>query len=87
MPILNGEMTDCTILTMIYYADLNKLEELSRENLEHALCGFIPEVTKVKGDGPYPGKTLYQMIVAIQKYLNINEINWKLIDGNEFQNL
>ena len=71
----------------IYYANLNKLEELTKENLEHALCRFIPEVTKVKGDGPYPGKTLYQMIVAIQKYLNINKLNWKLIDGNEFQNL
>ena len=64
----------------IYYAD----EELIKENLEHALCRFIPEVTKVKGDGPYQGKTLYQMIVAI---LNINKLNWKLIDGNEFQNL
>ena len=71
----------------IYYGNLKKLEELIKENLEHALCRFIPEVTKVKGDGPYPGKTLYQMIVAIQKYLNINKLNWKLIDGNEFQNL
>ena len=71
----------------IYFADLNKLEDLKRDNFEYALCRFIPEVTKVKGEGPYPGKTLYQMIVAIQKYLNINKLNWKLVDGNEFPDL
>ena len=71
----------------IYYADLNTLETLEKSNLEHALCRFIPEVTRVKGDGPYPGKMLYQMIVAIQKYLNINKINWKLVDGNDFHDL
>ena len=52
-------------------------------NLNHALCRFIPEVTKSKGEGPYPGKTLYQMVVAIQKYLNINKINWKLVDSKD----
>ena len=68
----------------IYYADLNTLETLEKSNLKHPLCRFIPEVTRVKGDGPCPGKMLYQMIVAIQKYLNINKINWKLVDGNDF---
>ena len=71
----------------IYYADLNTLETLEKSNLEHTLCRFIPEVTRVKGDGPYPGKMLYQMIVAIRKYLNINKINWKLFDGNDFHDL
>ena len=27
------------------------------------------------------------MIIAIQKYLNENQINWKLIDGQEFINV
>ena len=71
----------------IYFADLDDLPNLTKENLEHALCRFVPEVTKVKGEGPYPGKTLYQMIVAIQKFLNINKLNWKLIDSNEFSDL
>ena len=71
----------------IYYADLNNLETLEKNNLQHALCHFLPEVTKVKGDGMYPGSTLYQMVVAIQKYLNINKINWKLIDDVEFSDL
>ena len=47
----------------------------------------MSEVTKSKGDGPYPGKTLYQMIVAIQKFLQINKLDWKLIHGNDFQDL
>ena len=71
----------------IYYADLNNLESLTSDNFEHAMCRFIPEVTKVMGEGPYPRKTLYQMVVAIQKYLNINKIMWKLVDGVNFIDL
>ena len=33
---------------------------------------------------PYPGATLYQMIVAIQKHLRINGIRWNLVYGAEF---
>ena len=51
-----------TILT----TDLNEVENLTKENFEYCLVRFIPEVTKSKGDGDYPGKTLYQMVVAIQ---------------------
>ena len=71
----------------IYYADLNDLANLEKCNLQHALCHFLPEVTKVKGEGLYPGATLYQMVVAIQKYLNVNKVNWKLIDDVEFSEL
>ena len=63
------------------------LESLTKENLQHSLCRFVPEVTKRKGDGLYPGKTLYQMIVAIQKYLWINKLKWKLVEGAEFDDL
>ena len=71
----------------IYYADLLDLKSLTKENLQHALCRFIPEVTKKKGDGLFPGKTLYQMVVAIQKYLWINKIKWKLVEGDDFEEL
>ena len=65
----------------IYNADINDLPNLKKENLNHALCRFIPEVTKKKGDGPYPGRTLYQMVGAIQKYLNVNKIPWVIAEG------
>ena len=73
----------------IYNADLCDLESLTKENFEYSMCRFIPEVTKQKGSGPYPGKSLYQMVVAIQKYLNINKVMWHLADkkGTEFLEL
>ena len=71
----------------IYEADINNLSTLTRKNLQHLLCYFVSEVTKVKGDGPYPGRTLYEMIVAIQKYLKINRLPWKLVDSSQFPDL
>ena len=71
----------------IFNANLEDLENLNKIELEEALCHFIPEVTKSKGDGEYPGKTLYEMIVSIQKYLNVNKLNWKLVVGPDFNNL
>ena len=68
----------------IYQADLFNFETLTKEVLNHALYRFIPEVTKTRGEGPYPDKTLYQMIVAIQKFLWVNRIFWQLIEGVEF---
>ena len=68
----------------IYEADLLNFDTLTKETLNHSLCRFVPEVTKTRGDGPYPGKTLYQMVVAIQKYLWVNRIFWQLIEGIEF---
>ena len=65
----------------IYFSDLRNLETLEKQNFSYALCRFVPEVTKQKGMGPYPGRTLHQMVVAIQKYLNVNKILWNLVDG------
>ena len=68
----------------IFSANSDDLENLSKGDLEQPLCHFVPEVTKSKGEGEYPGKTLYEMIVSIQKYLNVNKVNWKLVDGPDF---
>ena len=72
---------------MVFEANLSDLDSLTQNALQHSLCKFIPEVTKVNEGGEYPGKTLYEMIIAIQKYLTENQINWKLIDGPEFINV
>ena len=68
----------------IYQADLLNFEILTQEDLCHSLCRFVPEVTKSRGEGLYPAKTLYQMVVAIQKYLWVNRIHWQLIEGIAF---
>ena len=67
----------------IYNADLNDLPDLKKDNFCDALCRFVPEVTKKKGGGPYPGRTLYQMVSAIQKFLNVNKINWQIPEGKD----
>ena len=71
----------------IYEADLKNLSKLTKENFQYALCHFIPEVTKQRGEGLYPGKTLYQMVVALQKHLWVNKVNWQLVEGRDFQEL
>ena len=46
---------------------------------------FIPEVNRKKGKGPYLGRTLYQLVISIQKYLHVNKIYLKIIDDPEFE--
>ena len=69
---------------IIYEADIERCDCLTKVNLCHALCSFIPKITKVKDGSADPGATLYQMIVSIQRHLVENGLNWKLIDGTEF---
>ena len=71
----------------IFGANLDEMSSLTKENLEYAMCRFIPEVRKLKSGDDYPGKTLYEMCVAIQKYCNMNGKNWKLVDGPDFKEL
>ena len=68
----------------IYMSDIDNLANLKKAEFNHLLCRFVPEVTKSRGEGPFPGKTLYQMVVAIQKHLWVNHIFWQLIEGIEF---
>ena len=65
-------------------SDIDNLANLKKAEFNHSLCRFVPEVTKSRGEGPFPGKTLYQMVVAIQKHLWVNRIFWQLIEGIEF---
>ena len=41
----------------------------------------------MKGEGLYPGRTLYQMVTAIQRYLVVNKLNWNLVYGPKFGDL
>ena len=68
----------------IFNANLNNLATLRKADLSYALCRFLPEITKAKSGDEYPGKTLYELIVSIQRHISENGLNWKLIDGPEF---
>ena len=67
----------------ILNSDLDNVDGLTAESFAEALCYFIPEVVK-QNDELYPAPSLYQLVVAIQKFLNFKKINWKLIEGPEF---
>ena len=72
----------------IFEANLEHLPSLTKDNLQYAMCRFLPEVRKVKSDEDYPGRTLYEMCVAIQKYVNIKgKKQWKLVDGHNFSEM
>ena len=71
----------------IYFADITNLATLQKDNFNHSLCRFMPEVTRKCGEGSFPRATLYQMIVAIQRYLVINKLKWKLLDDEEFEDM
>ena len=74
----NGNCDSCSINT-----DLGDVNSLTKGNLIGALCYFVPEVTKKSGE-PYPGPTLYQLLIAIQKYLKLKKIDWNIVYGPEF---
>ena len=65
-------------------ANLDNVRNVKKESLIVAMCKFIPEITKVRDGSDYPGKTLYEMVVSIQKFLNENNIPWKILDDPEF---
>ena len=58
----------------IFMSNLDDLKCLEKEKFEYSMIRFIAEVTKSKGEGPYPGRTLYQLCTSIQKYLNVKKI-------------
>ena len=79
------KLSDCNAYDVdIFNANLDDLKSLTMENFESSLCVFIAEVNKVNGED-YPGMTLYQLSVSIQKYLNEKGIDWKLVDGSNFK--
>ena len=63
-------------------SNLNECKNLAKDDFEYSMCKFVAEVVKVKDGSDYPGRTLYQLCVSIQKYLFVNGIKWKLIEGD-----
>ena len=71
----------------IYESDIDMPQKLNPKVFEFAMCKFIAEVTKVKDGSDYPGKTLYQMCIAIQNHLHQKGLKWKLVESEMFSNL
>ena len=79
------ECEDCK--EEIIFSDLDDLCSIDKKYFEYVMCRFIVEVKKSKEDLDYPGRTLYQLAVAIQNHLKMNKIYWKLVhsNGEEFE--
>ena len=66
--------------------NLEKLGEFSKEQLCNDLCRFITEVKKLDGTD-FPPRTLYDIIICVQFWLESNGYNWRLVSGSEFETL
>ena len=63
----------CNYNDAIFNSDLKNVDSLTAEQFSIALCYFMPEVVK-QNDELYPAASLYQLVVAIQKYVNFKKI-------------
>ena len=70
----------------VYEADLDRVGLLEKDGFQYSMCKFLTEVTELSGDD-YPGKTLYHMVVSIQKHLVQNRKKWCLIESTYFNDL
>ncbi len=61
-------------------------DDLNAEHLSFCLCSFVNEVRHQDGK-EFPSKSLYELVVLIQFYLEWRGIFWKLIDGPEFKRM
>ena len=78
---------DKTFDGRVYDSDLKHVELLEKDSFEFSMCKFLAEVRKAKDGEEYPGKTLYHLVVSIQKYLVTKGKKWKLIESGEFSKL
>ena len=78
-------MRDLECPTEILWCSLED-KSLSKSHLCRTLCSFVNEVQR-KDNKEYPGKTLYDLVLCVQFYLEQKGIFWKLIDDQEFVRL
>ena len=75
-----------SIVLQSVQCDLENVGSFSKEELLGALCKFITEVKKVDGSD-FPPRTLYDIIICVQFWLESNGINWRLVSDGDFQDL
>ena len=64
--------------------DLEDLNSITMETLKFALCRFITEVKKLDGTD-FPPKTLYEIVVCIQFFLETEGFHWRIITDDLFK--
>ena len=69
-----------------FECDLDNVITVTKSNLNEALCRFITEVKKVDGS-EFPSRTLYDIVICLQFWLETQGFAWKLLNEDEFQDL
>ena len=69
-----------------YSCDLDDLSTVNKTDLNEAMCRFITEVKKIDGSD-YPPKTLYDIVICVQFWLETQGLAWKLLSEDAFQDL
>ena len=64
------------------FADLDDIPSLTKRSLSYRICRFITEIKKLNG-GNFPPKTIYEIVVCMQMFLESKGIFWKLLDDKE----
>ena len=66
--------------------DLDEKNTITWESLNIAMPHFITEVKKVNGQ-PYPGKTLYDIVICVQFHLETMGFCYKLLNEDGFREI
>ena len=69
-----------------YVCNLEDLSTLSKSSLNEAMCRFISEVKKLDGSD-FPQKTLYDIVICVQFWLETQGLAWKLFNEDSFTDL
>ncbi len=62
--------------------DLDRPETITKQGLSYALCHFITKIKKINGE-EYPPKTIYEMVICIQMFLETHGLFWKILDDKD----
>ncbi len=63
---------------------ISKLNTLSKTDLAYSLSCFITKIRKLNSK-EYPPRTVYQMCVCLQMYLESNCLHWKILNKADLQ--
>ena len=64
--------------------DLSDISTISEESLSFALCHFLIEVKKLDGSD-FPARTLYDIVICLQFYLESKGFSWRIISDEKFK--
>ena len=64
--------------------DLSDISTISEKSLSFALCHFLTEVKKLDRSD-FPARTLYDIVICLQFYLESKGISWRIISDEKFK--